>query len=156
MEYPFQQKNRGQHQLYGDEKFIHYDWDYYAGDYLVFYPKAVPPSVLQQAFRDTFRHVHGVPASCRGDWAYRRLQAIIRYTHRTKDWNIGRYVEFLKVQEAGKYDRSGCLIPETLARDEKPRDLAVPGIVLPQARRGAEGPPPRLGEALLSRAAALL
>jgi len=156
MEYPFQQRNRGQHQLYGDEKFIHYDWDYYAGDYLVFYPKAVPPSVLQRAFRDTFRHVHGVPAASRRDWDYRRLQAIIRYTHHIKDHNLGRYAEHLKVLEAGKYDRSGCLVPESLADDEKPRDLRVPGIVLPQARMFADAaPPPRRGETLLSRAAAL-
>jgi radical SAM superfamily enzyme YgiQ (UPF0313 family) len=156
MEYPFQEKNRGQHQLYGDEKFIHYDWDYYAGDYLVFYPKAVPPSVLQRAFRDTFRHVHGVPEASRRDWGYRRLQAIIRYTHRIKDHNLGCYAEHLKVLEAGKYDRSGCLIPEALARDEKPRDLRVPGIILPQARMFADpAPPTRRGETLLRRAAAI-
>jgi len=128
MEYPFQEKNRGQHQLYGDEKFIHYDWDFYAGDYLVFYPKAVPASVLQRELRDTFRAVHGVPDCRRRDWDYRQLQALIRYTHRVKDRNLGRYIGFLEEKEKGKYDRQGCLIPEALAGDVKPRDLRVPGI----------------------------
>lgn len=140
MEYPFQEKNRGQHQLYGDDKFIHYDWDFYSGDYLVFYPKAVPASVLQDELRRTFQAVHGVPDCCRRDWSYRKLQGLIRYTHRRKDRNIGLYAEYLREKEKGKYDRQGCLIPEALAGDDKPRDLRIPGIptlhggVRPRAR----------------------
>lgn len=128
MEYPFQEKNRGQHQLYGDEKFVHYDWDFYAGDYLVFYPKAVPASVLQEELRQTFRTVHGVPEGSRRSWDYQKLQTLIRYTHRIKDRNLGHYAAFLKEKEKGKYDRQGCLIPERLLDDPKPRDLRIPGI----------------------------
>ncbi|HEX7183051.1 MAG TPA: radical SAM protein [Thermoanaerobaculia bacterium] len=128
MEYPFQEKFRGQHQLYGDERFIHYDWDYFAGDYLVFYPKAVPPSVLQDELRETFRAVHGVPDGCKGDFRYKLGQRLIAYTHSAKDRNLGHYVELLKRKEKGKYDRQGCLLPETLLDDDKPRDLRIPGI----------------------------
>lgn len=125
MEYPFQQRFRGQHQLYGDEKFVHYDWDYFAGDFLVFYPKAVPPSVLQREFLATFKAVHGVPEGVRTGVAFRRRQALIRYTHRGKDANLRRYIEFLARREKGKYDRQGCLIHDTLWDDEKPRDLGL-------------------------------
>ncbi|HEX9670659.1 MAG TPA: hypothetical protein VGC93_14395, partial [Thermoanaerobaculia bacterium] len=125
MEYPFQQKLRGQHQLYGDEKFIHYDWDYFAGDYLVFYPEAVPPSVLQRELLDTFRAVHGVPAESRARRAYRITQGLLRYTHRDKDAGLRRYIEFLKQREKGKYDAGGRLRREALLDDVKPRELAL-------------------------------
>lgn len=143
MEYPFQEKNRGQHQLYGDERFIHYDWNYYAGDYLVFYPRAVPASVLQEELRRTFQFVHGVPDCCRRDWQYRGAQALVRYTHRTKDHNMGRYVEFLRQKEKGKYDREGRLVLERLADDDKPWDLAIPGMRMPQAKASLGGEPAR-------------
>jgi anaerobic magnesium-protoporphyrin IX monomethyl ester cyclase len=136
MEYPFQQKLRGQSQLYGDEKFIHYDWDYFSGDFLVFYPKAVPPSVLQDDLRRTFRCVHGVPAGSGADWSYRRAQALIRYTHRDKDRNLGVYCEFLRARERGKYDRQGCLRPETLEDDVKPRELGLPTTNVLRPRSG--------------------
>ena len=120
MEYPFQQKFRNQHQLYPDEQFVHYDWDFYGGDYLVFYPKAVPASVFQEELRQTFHVVHSVPDAAKGDVDYRITQALIRYTHRRKDRNLKRYVAFLKKIEAGKYDRDGTLRRETLADDVKP------------------------------------
>src|SRR5512144_2388652 len=48
------------------------------------------------------------------------MQALIRYTHRRKDRNLKRYVEFLKQIEQDKYDRNGRLRRETLADDVKP------------------------------------
>jgi len=128
MEYPFQQKLRNQHQLYPDEQFIHYDWDFYAGDYLVFYPKAVPPSVFQEELRKTFLFLHGVPEEAKRDVGYRISQALIRYTHRGKNRNLKRYVEFLKRAEQGKYDRNGGLKREALIGDVKPWtvDLGAP------------------------------
>jgi radical SAM superfamily enzyme YgiQ (UPF0313 family) len=145
MEYPFQQKLRGQAQLYPDEQFIHYDWDYFAGDYLVFYPRACPPSVLQQAFLDTFQTVHGVPAgdgAVRPGGRYRLGQALIRYTHRGKDRNLRHYVEYLRRAERGKYDAAGALRRETLLDDPKARsiDIGVPirrPLRLPAPRRAA-------------------
>lgn len=148
MEYPFQQKFRGQHQLYGDEKFIHYDWDYFAGDYLVFYPQAVPPSVLQEEFLRTYETIHGVPDCCRGKLHYQVSQRLIAYTHRRKERNLRHYVDFLREREKGKYDRQGCLRPEALADDEKPRDLRIPGIPVLHG-------PVRQRPARLRRAAAL-
>jgi hypothetical protein len=125
MEYPFQKKLRGQDQLYSDEQFIHYDWDYYSGDYLVFYPTACRPSVFQEALRETFRVVHSVPDGSRHDMNYRMIQSIIRYTHRGKDRNLGRYIEFLKRMERNKYGSDGRLIPETLLSDPKPWTVDV-------------------------------
>jgi radical SAM superfamily enzyme YgiQ (UPF0313 family) len=156
MEYPFQQKNRGQHQLYGDERFIHYDWNYYAGDYLVFYPRAVPASVLQEELRRTFRFVHQVPECCRGNVDYRMTQRLVRYTHRTKDHNLGRYAEYLRRKEQGKYRRDGSLIVEALGDDEKPRELKVPGIKMPQATTLGAEPAKAWAPEALRRAAALL
>jgi radical SAM superfamily enzyme YgiQ (UPF0313 family) len=128
MEYPFQQKLRNQHQLYPDEQFVHYDWDFYGGDYLVFYPTAVPASVFQEELRRTFHVLHSVPEEAKGDFDYQTTQALIRYTHRRKDRNIKHYVEFLKNIETGKYDGDGRLKRETLADDVKPWtvDLASP------------------------------
>jgi radical SAM family protein/B12 binding protein len=141
MEYPFQHKLRGQSQLYPDEQFIHYDWDYFAGDYLVFYPRACPPSVLQQGFLDTFAAVHGLPeGNGRSDRRYRLGQALIRYTHRGKDRNLRHYVDYLRRVERGKYDAMGALRAETLVDDPKSRsiDIGVPirrPVRLPGRRR---------------------
>ena len=84
-----------------------------------------------------------MPECCRRNWDYRGAQTLVRYTHRTKDWNLGRYVEYLRVKEQGKYDRSGCLIPEALESDEKPWELRVPGIRMPQAHATLGGEPER-------------
>lgn len=139
MEYPYQQMHRGQHQLYGDEKFIHNDWDYFAGDYLVFYPKACPPSVLQREFLRTFRTVHGVPEDRRVSWDERLAQNLIRYTHRRKDRNLAHYIEYLERREKGKYDTAGALIPQRLEGDVKERDIDI-GIPI---RRPLSIPEPR-------------
>ena len=80
MEYPFQEKLGTIKQLYSDEKFIHYDWNYYAGDYLIFYPDAVPPSVLQRAILDTFKTVQGVPGCRSCNTRYRMTQRLIQYS----------------------------------------------------------------------------
>lgn len=132
MEYPFQEQLRGQKQLYGDERFVHYDWDYFSGDYLVFFPRMVPPSRLQAELLKTFQAVHGVPSCCRWNRDYQVTQAYIRYTHRHKEKNLRRYIEFLKEREAGKYDRDGRLIAEALVDDRKPREI---GHYLPQSPR---------------------
>jgi radical SAM superfamily enzyme YgiQ (UPF0313 family) len=139
MEYPFQQKLRGQHQLYPDEQFVHYDWDFYAGDYLVFYPQAVPASVFQEELRRTFHVLHGVPAEARRDFDYQSTQALIRYTHRGKDRNMKRYVEFLKNIEAGKYDGDGRLKRETLADDVKPWTVDIGAPTRRKVRIPARG-----------------
>ena len=125
MEYPFQQKLRNQHQLYPDEQFIHYDWDFYAGDYLVCYPKAVPPSVFQEELRKTFLFLHGVPEEAKRDIGYQTSQALIRYTHRGKNRNLKRYVAYLKTAEQGKYDREGSLRREALIDDIKPWSVDI-------------------------------
>jgi len=123
MEYPFQDRYRGQKQLYSDNKFIHYDWDYYSGDYLVFFPKAVPPSRLQQELLNTFEVIHGVPSCCKWDLEYRATQAYIRYSHREKERRLRCYIQFLQQRETGKYDRQGCLISEALVNDRKPDEV---------------------------------
>jgi hypothetical protein len=125
MEYPFQQKLRGQHQLYPDKQFIHCDWDYYAGDYLAFYPDACPPSVFQEALRQTFRAVHEVPEGSKEGWDYRTTQALIRYAHRRRDRGLSCYVDFLKRMEHGKYGGDGRLKPDALTNDPKPWSVDI-------------------------------
>src|SRR5205823_4136464 len=90
--------------------------------------KAVPPSVFQEELRKTFLFLHGVPEEARRDFGYQMSQALIRYTHRDKNRNLKRYVEYLKTAEQGKYDRDGGLKRETLTADVKPWtvDIGVP------------------------------
>lgn len=128
MEYPFQQRLRGQPQLYSDERFIHFDWDFFAGDYLVFYPRALPASVFQEELRQTLNHVHGVPGCCRFNLGMQLGQRLIAYTHGPKDRRLRRYIEFLREKERGKYDQCGGLREDRLAEDVKPTDLSIPGI----------------------------
>jgi radical SAM superfamily enzyme YgiQ (UPF0313 family) len=153
MEYPFQQRFRGQHQLYGDERFIHYDWDFFAGDYLVFYPRTVPASVLQRELRDTFRFVYGKAPGAKTDVGYRVAQSLIWATHARKDRNLGHYAQWLERQEKGKYDAGGALKVEALDGDVKPRtvDLGVPTrrpIRIPRLQVAPRRPPAPRVEAL--------
>jgi anaerobic magnesium-protoporphyrin IX monomethyl ester cyclase len=124
MEYPFQVR-RGQSQLYPDERFIHYDWDYYGGDFLVFYPKAIRPSLLQREILKTFRFVHGVPSRSRRSLDYQLSQAVIRYSHREKEHRLERYIRYLERAEEGKYDSGGRLVPEKLKTDEKATQIQI-------------------------------
>lgn len=123
MEYPYQQKFRGQKQLIPDERFIHHDWDYYSGDYLYFYPRTVRPSVLQTELLATIRANNRTPSGPRWSPYRRASDAFIRYAHRPIARRIERYIEFLKVIEADKYDRSGQLNPAALSSDGKLRAL---------------------------------
>jgi anaerobic magnesium-protoporphyrin IX monomethyl ester cyclase len=125
MEYPTQTKMRGQHQLYPDEQFIHHDWDYFAGDFLVFYPRAVPASVLQQEILKTFRFIHGVPRKSRWNTDYQLTQGVIRYSHRDKDRRLRRYIDYLRQAEKGKYDCAGRLITERLVADQKAKNISI-------------------------------
>jgi hypothetical protein len=137
MDYPFQLHYRGQVQMVRDEKFIHYDWDYFGGDFLVFYPNACPPSVLQRAFLDTFATIHSTPKGIGPALDYRLTQAFIRYTHRAKDRWLKHYIGFLERAEQGKYDSAGGLITERLAGDRKLRSI---DIGLPLRYRVLTGP----------------
>lgn len=96
----------------------------------------MPPSVFEDGLLETFRVVHGVPDGCKGDFRYKLGRRLIAYTHSGKDRNLGHYVELLRRQEKGKYDRQGCLLPETLLGDDRPRDLRVPGIRVLHPRCG--------------------
>ena len=125
MEYPYQQKFRGQKQLIPDERFIHHDWNYYSGDYLYFYPRTVPPSVLQKELLNTIRTNNRIPSGPVWSLYRRASDAFIRYSHRPIGKSIERYIEFLKTVERDKYDRHGHLIAAALSSDDKPRDLRL-------------------------------
>ena len=125
MEYPYQEKFRGQKQLIPDERFIHHDWNYYSGDYLYFYPRTVRPSVLQRELLNTIRANNRIPSGPAWSLYRRASDAFIRYSHRPIGKRIERYIEFLETIERDKYDRNGHLIPDALASDLKPRDLCL-------------------------------
>jgi len=125
MEYPFQRKHRDENQLIADEQFIHHDWDYYSGDFLYFYPRAVPPSVLQKAMVETIKATMGVPYTRFLDPVYQASAWFVRHTYAPTDRRIAHYIEWLKTVERGKYDRSGHLLPPALAGDEKLRTLPI-------------------------------
>ena len=123
MEYPHQEALGGSKQLIPDEQFIHHDWDYYSGDFLYFYPRNVPPSVLQAEILNTIRANNAVPSGRIFDFYKRASDAFIRYSHRPIGRRIERYIGFLRAVERGKYDGDGRLIPGMLSGSGKLRDL---------------------------------
>jgi hypothetical protein len=96
-----------------------------------------------------------VPDCCRRNLEYRTAQALIRYTHRRKDRNLGHYVRYLERVERGKYDTAGALIRERLEGSEakartidlgvpirKPIRIPPPEAVVPSARPWPSLPAP--------------
>ena len=123
MEYPHQEKLRGQKQLIPDERFIHHDWNYYSGDYLYFYPRTVRPSVLQAELLKTIRTNNAIPSGSMWNFYRRASDAFIRYSHRPIGKRIERYIDFLRDIERDKYNGDGRLIFDALSPDDKPREL---------------------------------
>ncbi len=100
----------GQEQCVDDNAFIHRDWRFFGGNFVIHFPARMRPSELQRTMLETFTRYYEEPDN------FRQLQA----TRPT----VLRYIEYLEHAEQGFYDDHGRRIdaqlegrvPEELAR----------------------------------------
>lgn len=100
-DFPTREKVLGQPQLLPDRRFIHRDWRFYSGNFVVHYPRRMPPSVLQREISAAYQKF------------YNENKAAL-YQFRPTGAVDAHYVPMLKRAEEGFYDRDGQLIEERL------------------------------------------
>ena len=100
-DFPTRGKVLGVPQTIPDHRFIHRDWRFYSGNFVVHYPRWIPPSVLQKDMSDAYRKFYGVNRSA--FYQYHPIQATYKY-----------YIPFLRKVEDGLYYRDGSLREELL------------------------------------------
>jgi len=57
-DFPFKKRLFGYEQMWPDYRFIHYDWRFYNGNFVVFYPRRMKPSTLQREVFLAFRRFY--------------------------------------------------------------------------------------------------
>ncbi|MDP8255335.1 MAG: radical SAM protein [Candidatus Alcyoniella australis] len=111
---PGREKALGLPQFLPDERFIHRDWRFYSGNFVVHYPLHIRPSVLQREMSLAYREFYR--ANREALYQYHPIQATFR-----------KYIPILESAEQGLYDSSDNLISERL-----------PGPLAGQRRLGIE------------------
>ena len=99
-DFPTRQSVLGQPQMIPDNYFIHRDWRFFSGNFVIHFPKKMRPSELQNALRDGYRHFY-------------RNRPESFYQFMPFYPTIRKYVIFLKKNELGFYDKNG------IRKDEK-------------------------------------
>ncbi len=100
-DFPTRGSSLGIPQLIPDNRFIHRDWRFYSGNFVVHYPAKMPPSALLRAMSSAYRRFY--KESKQSFYQYHPIQA-----------TYGNYAKFLEQAEKGLYDSDGSLIEEAL------------------------------------------
>ena len=100
-DFPTRQAVTGFEQSLPDERFIHRDWRFYSGNFVVHYPLRMKPSTLQRAMRSYYRTFYRTNRDT--FYQYHPIQAT--YEH---------YIPFLERAERGMYDHGGILRTDRL------------------------------------------
>lgn len=100
-DFPTRQKVLGAGQSVADERFIHRDWRFYSGNFVVHYPLRIRPSELQAEMSGAYRAFYRENRNA--FYQYHPIQATFRY-----------YIPFLKEAEKGMYGADGMLREDML------------------------------------------
>jgi radical SAM superfamily enzyme YgiQ (UPF0313 family) len=120
-DFPGREKLHGTPQAIPDNRFIHNDWRFYNGNFVIFYPKRMRPSTLQQEliyglyrFYSVRRRYGALFLKGSADYLaqFYSMKPVIR--------TMERYVEVLKRYETGLYDSNEQLIEKKLPRTFDP------------------------------------
>lgn len=109
-DFPSREKVLGIKQAIPDHRFIHKDWRFYSGNFVVHYPKRIRPSVLQQEMMAAYQKF------------YKLNSEMLRQYQPTKV-TANSYIPILRKAEAGLYDNDGILredlLPGPMAEERK-------------------------------------
>jgi len=118
--YDFPTKTRclGIPQVLPDHRFIHHDWRFYNGNFVIHYPRQMRPSTLQRELIDGTRRFYSTPRVlgqlARGKVDYLAQAVSLRPVLATME----RYAAVLQRYEMGLYDDHEVLLEEKLPRPE--------------------------------------
>ena len=120
-DFPYKEKILGIPQVFPDNRFIHNDWRFYNGNFVIHYPKRMKPSTLQQemingtlGFYSKLRTIKAFLLQGKIDYfaQYYSLKPVIE--------TMKKYTVVLKRYEMGLYDENENLIEERLPKNEDP------------------------------------
>jgi len=114
-DFPSKTKVLGCPQAIQDDRFIHKDWRYYTGNFVIHYPKRMKPSTLQKGIIDGYRNFY--------DWKIRDKKAIgnnewvarKKYCIDPLVKTMNRYANTLEEKETGLYDENEVLLANSSA-----------------------------------------
>ncbi len=95
-DFPTRGKVLGYPQVLPDDRFIHRDWRFYTGNFVVHYPAKMRPSVLQREMETVLRKFYSLNRNT--FYQYYPIRATYR-----------NYISFLEKAEAGLYNNDGTL-----------------------------------------------
>lgn len=109
-DFPTKEKVLGLEQAVADHRFIHRDWRFYSGNFVVQYPKHILPSILQHEMMAAYRKF------------YKSNSDMIRQYQPTQVTS-NYYIPILQRAEKGLYDKDGTLredlLPGPLAEERR-------------------------------------
>lgn len=109
-DFPSKEKVLGFRQAVPDHRFIHKDWRFYSGNFVVQYPKRIRPSVLQQEMMAAYQKFYKLNSEMLRQYQPTRITA-------------NYYIQILREAEACLYDKNGTLredlLPGPMAEERK-------------------------------------
>jgi len=118
-DFPTKERVLGIPQVFPDNRFIHRDWRFYNGNFVIHYPRLMKPSTLQREMMDGTYRFYTIARRCRDFLCRRNIGYIIQY------WSLKpvlktmeRYIKVLERYELGMYDSNEKLIEERLPKDD--------------------------------------
>lgn len=110
-DFPGQKRLPGGEQSIDDPRFIHNDWRFFNGNFVVFFPKRMRPSELQRAI-------------CDGYIRFYRSQRESLYQYRPVFLTVDKYIPYLESEERDLYTSSWELMEERL-KDRNPASIKI-------------------------------
>jgi radical SAM superfamily enzyme YgiQ (UPF0313 family) len=109
-DFPSREKILGFRQAIPDNRFIHKDWRFYSGNFVIHYPKRIRPSVLQKEMMAAYHKFYQLNSEMLRQYQPTRITA-------------NYYITVLRDAEAGLYDNDGTLredlLPGPIAEERK-------------------------------------
>lgn len=126
IQYDFPGRNAvlGQDQFIADNHFIHRDWRFYGGNFVVYFPASMRPSELQRTMLETFNR-------------YYEQRTVFRQLQSTRP-TVLKYIEYLEGVEKPYYDAHGRRLDQRLEGVCQESLAAHVPIQLPRAARYKE------------------
>jgi radical SAM superfamily enzyme YgiQ (UPF0313 family) len=124
-DFPTQTKVLGTPQLFPDYRFIHMDWRFFTGNFVIHYPKKIKPSTLQKEIIDAYKKFYSRKKTLKRIIKYGDVNEIDRfYSMKLIIKTMEQYARLLEVYEDGLYDENDNLMEKKL--HDRPTSNKIP------------------------------
>ncbi|MEW5946521.1 MAG: radical SAM protein [bacterium] len=111
-DFPFKKRHFGYEQMWPDHRFIHHDWRFYNGNFVVFYPRLMKPGALQKEILLSFRRF------------YMKQKKTVFQFHPSLA-TVKHYIPYLESAEKGLYAPDETLIEDRLHGLQRPDHIPL-------------------------------